>query len=116
MTLGPALLFLAFMEKPLNRLTEKLVVFGRVPMFFYLLHIYLIHVLAVIAAALTHYKWSDMILTGWVSANPQLQGYGFPLIFVYALWIIIIVAVYPLCKWYDNYKRVNRDTWWLSYI
>jgi uncharacterized membrane protein len=116
MTLGPAMLFLAFMEKPLNRFTGKLVVFGRVPMFFYLLHIYLIHALAVMAAALSGYKWSDMVLTGWVSMNAQLQGYGFSLVFTYALWIIIIIGVYPLCKWYDNYKRVNRDTWWLSYI
>jgi uncharacterized membrane protein len=116
MTLGPALLFLAFTEKPLNRFTEKLVVFGRVPMFFYLLHIYLIHALAVIAAAVSGYKWSDMVLTGWVSMNAQLQGYGYSLAFVFALWIIIVIAVYPLCKWYDNYKRVNRDKWWLSYI
>jgi uncharacterized membrane protein len=116
MTLGPAMLFLAFVEKPLNRLTEKVVVFGRVPMFFYLLHIYLIHVLAVIAAAISGYKWSDMVLTGWVSMNAQLQGYGYSLAFVFVLWIIIVIGVYPLCKWYDNYKQANRSKWWLSYI
>jgi uncharacterized membrane protein len=116
MTLGPSLLFLAFAEKPLSKLTEKLVVFGRVPMFFYILHIYLIHLLAVIAAALSGYKWSDMILTGWVSMNAQLQGYGYSLVFVFVLWIIMVLALYPLCKWYDEYKRVNRSKWWLSYI
>jgi uncharacterized membrane protein len=116
MTLGPSMLFLAFSEKPLNRFTEKLVVFGRVPMFFYILHIYLIHALAVIAAAISGYKWSDMVLTGWVSMNEQLKGYGYSLAFVYVLWIIIIVAVYPLCRQYDNYKRANRTKWWLSYI
>ena len=116
MTLGPALLFLAFAEKPLNRLSEKVAVFGRVPMFYYLLHIYLIHVLAVLAAAISGYKWSDMVLTGWVSMNAQLQGFGYSLAFVYVLWIIIIIGVYPLCKWYDNYKQVNRSKWWLSYI
>jgi uncharacterized membrane protein len=116
MTLGPALLFLAFAEKPLNRLSEKVVVFGRVPMFFYLLHIYLIHVLAVIAAAISGFKWNDMVLTGWVSMNTQLQGYGYSLAFVFVLWIIIIIGVYPLCKWYDDYKQANRSKWWLSYI
>lgn len=115
-TLGPAMLFLAFAEKPLNRLAEKLVVLGRVPMFFYILHIYLIHALAVIAVAVSGYKWSDMMLTGWVSMNEQLKGYGYSLAFVYVLWIIIIVGVYPLCRWYDNYKRMHRDKWWLSYI
>jgi uncharacterized membrane protein len=116
MTLGPALLFLAFAEKPLNRLSEKVVVFGRVPMFFYLLHIYLIHVLAVIAAMLAGFNWSDMVLTGWVSMNAQLKGYGYSLAFVYVLWMIIIIAFYPLCKWYDNYKQTHRSKWWLSYI
>ncbi|MFL5746832.1 MAG: DUF1624 domain-containing protein [Niastella sp.] len=116
MTLGPALLFLAFAEKPLNRLSEKVVVFGRVPMFYYLLHIYLIHIMAVIAATISGFKWSDMVLTGWVSMNAQLKGYGYSLAFVYVLWILIIVGVYPLCKWYDNYKQANRSKWWLSYI
>jgi uncharacterized membrane protein len=116
MTLGPSMLFLAFAEKPLNRFTEKLVVFGRVPMFFYILHIYLIHLLAVIAAAVSGYKWSDMVLTGWVSMNKQLDGYGFSLLFVFVLWIVIVIGVYPLCKWYDEYKRVNRSKWWLSYV
>ena len=116
MTLGPAMLFLAFAEKPLNRLTEKIVVFGRVPMFFYILHIYLIHTLAIVATVVSGYKWNDMVLTGWVTMNPQLKGYGYSLVFVYVLWIIIIVGVYPLCRWYDNYKRAHRDNWWLSYI
>ncbi len=116
MTLGPALLFLAFAEKPLNRLSEKVVVFGRVPMFYYLLHIYLIHIMAVIAATISGFKWSDMVLTGWVSMNAQLKGFGYSLAFVYVLWILIIVGVYPLCKWYDNYKQANRSKWWLSYI
>ena len=116
MTLGPAMLFLAFAEKPLNKLSEKVVVFGRVPMFYYLLHIYLIHILSVIAAAISGFKWSDMVLTGWVSMNNQLKGYGYSLAFVYILWILIIVSVYPLCKWYDNYKQANRSKWWLSYI
>jgi len=116
MTLGPSILLLAFTEKPLNRFTEKLVVFGRVPMFFYILHIYLIHILAVIAASATGYKWSDMVLTGWVSMNEQLHGYGFSLVFVFVLWIIIVAGLYPLCKRYDEYKRVNRSKWWLSYV
>lgn len=116
MTLGPAMLFLAFAEKPLNRFSEKVVVFGRVPMFFYILHIYLIHILAVVAAATSGYKWSDMIINGWVSMNAQLKGYGYSLLMVYILWIALIFAVYPLCRWYDIYKRTHREKWWLSYI
>jgi uncharacterized membrane protein len=116
MTLGPALLFLAFAEKLLNRLGEKLLVFGRVPMFYYIIHIYVIHALAMIAAAATGFKWSDMVLTAWVSMNKQLKGYGYSLLVVYLIWIVLVLALYPLCKWYDNYKRNHRGKWWLSYL
>src|SRR5690606_4849426 len=74
MTLGPSFLFLAFAESPLNALTEKLVTIGRVPMFFYIVHIAYIHGLAVIAAAMTGFRASDMVLDTWVTGSPQLQG------------------------------------------
>ena len=85
-------------------------------MFYYIVHIYLIHILAILAAVMSGYKWSDMVLTGWVSMNAQLRGFGYSLWLVYALWILLIIALYPLCKWYDNYKRAHRNKWWLSYI
>jgi len=116
MTLGPSFLFLAFAEGPLNWLTKKLVVVGRVPMFFYILHIVFIHLLAVFAAVLTGYKASDMVLSTWVTDSPQLKGYGFSLLAVYLLWIAVVIALYPLCKWYDAYKRSHREKQWLSYI
>jgi len=116
MTLGPSCLFLAFAEGPLNRFTEKLVVIGRVPMFFYILHIVFIHLLAVFAAMITGYKASDMVLSTWVTDSPQLKGYGFSLLTVYLLWIAVVIALYPLCKRYDAYKRSHREKQWLSYI
>ncbi|MEO6358394.1 MAG: heparan-alpha-glucosaminide N-acetyltransferase domain-containing protein, partial [Ferruginibacter sp.] len=75
MTIGPAMIFLSLSEKPLNSLTQKILIFGRVPMFYYLAHILLIHVLAVVGAVVLGYKWSDMILTGMVNSDPQLKGY-----------------------------------------
>jgi len=117
MTLGPALIFLAFAEKPLNIITSKIAVFGRVPMFYYLVHIFLIHLLALIGAMLSGYKWSAMILHTRVNASIELKGYGFNLLTVYAVWMTVIVILYPLCKWFDRYKRVNHAKhWWLSYL
>lgn len=117
MTLGPALLFLAATEKPLNAFTEKIVVFGRVPMFYYLLHIFLIHLLAVVALVLTGRPWQQMVVDNWVTAVPQLQGYGFSLLVTYLIWIVLLVVLYPLCKWYDRYKRTHQQQqWWLSYL
>ena len=118
MTLGPALLFLAYAEKPLNKFTGKLTVFGRVPMFFYLLHIPLIHGIAILAAMLTHHPAADMVnLSTWVTQNPQLKGYGFPLWVVYLIWIVVILLLYPLCLRFSEYKRAHQgDKKWLSYF
>jgi uncharacterized membrane protein len=118
MTIGPALLFLSVAEKPLNALTRSLAVFGRVPMFYYLVHIYFLHALAIAAAAISGFPPSAMIgLNNWVTANPQLQGYGFGLGVVYAVWIVSVFALYPLCAWFDRYKRAHAAQHkWLSYL
>jgi uncharacterized membrane protein len=115
-TLGPSILFLALMEKVQNQWTEKLVVIGRVPMFFYILHIYVIHLLAVVAALSTGFDFSDMVIDLWVTFQPQLKGYGFNLWVVYLIWIFLTIALYPICSWYNNYKTNHREKWWLSYL
>jgi uncharacterized membrane protein len=117
MTLGPALIFLAVSEKPLNSIGKKITVFGRVPMFYYLLHILLIHLSALIAAVLSGYTWSDMVLTTMINRSPALKGYGFNLLTVYLIWVALILILYPVCKWFDQYKRIHRSgQWWLSYV
>ncbi|MEP6610345.1 MAG: heparan-alpha-glucosaminide N-acetyltransferase domain-containing protein [Mucilaginibacter sp.] len=117
LTLGVALLFLSVAEKPLNAITSKITVFGRVPMFYYLAHILLIHLLAVVGAVLSGYKWSVMVLHTRVNSSPELKGYGFSLLTVYMVWVLLIVTLCPLCKWFDNYKRTNQSKyWWLSYL
>jgi uncharacterized membrane protein len=116
-TLGPALIFLALTENLRNSFTEKIQVFGRVPMFYYIVHLYLIHLLAVIAAVITGHKWTDMILRNRVNATPELKGYGFNLVTVYIIWIAIIFILYPLCKWFGRYKSRHQSRyWWLSYL
>lgn len=116
LTIGPALLFLAFTEHLKGRVTQILVTFGQVPMFFYIFHLYFIHTLAMVAAVVTGYNYSDMILTTWVAYSTDLKGYGFSLPVVYLVWLGIIFASYPLCKWYRTYKLVNKQKRWLSYI
>jgi uncharacterized membrane protein len=116
-TLGPAMIFLALVEKPLNALTEKIAVFGRVPFFYYVIHIYLIHILAMVGARILGYHWSDMILTGRVNSVAKLKGYGFDLLTVYLVWVGLFLVLYPCCKWFDRYKRAHQSTrWWLSYL
>lgn len=116
MTLGPAFLFLAWSENVRGRLASALIVFGRVPFFYYILHLYLIHAVAMVAAELTGFGWRSMILSSMVNNSPELKGYGFSLPMVYLVWLGIVVALYPLCAWFNKIKSNNRQLWWLSYL
>jgi len=118
MTLVPALIVLALLEKPLNRLESMIIRIGRVPLFFYILHLFLIHLLAVVAVVLSGRPWTDMISITNINAkdSPWLKGYGFSLAGTYLVWLIVVLMLYPLCKWYDQYKTSYKQKWWLSYI
>jgi uncharacterized membrane protein len=116
-TLGPALIFLSLAEKPLNSITEKIAVFDRVLFFYYVIHLYLIHLFAIIGAIISGYDWSAMILSNRVNRTAELKGYGFNLAIVYLVWMTLILLLYPCCKWFDQYKRNNQYTKsWLTYL
>ena len=117
MTIGPALILLSIAERPLGGWAKKVGIYGRVPMFYYLVHFLLIHTLATIAAPFCGFNPSDMILSDGVNASPELKGYGFNLLTVYAVWIGLLLILYPLCKWFDRYKRTHlANQPWLSYL
>lgn len=116
MTLGPALFFLGFAEQAKGRFVAFLQTFGRVPFFFYLLHIYLIHTLAMLAAALTGFGAGSMVMEDVNLANPKLDGYGFPLWVVCLIWLLVVALLYFPCKWYDAYKMSHRENKWLGYL
>jgi uncharacterized membrane protein len=115
-TIGFALLFLGLFETLRGKISEAITVIGRVPMFYYILHIYLIHFLAMLAAGLTGYNPFDMVTDQFISMIPTLKGYGFSLPVTYLIWILVVVLLYPLCRWYNRYKSSHRHHWWLSYL
>lgn len=116
MTLGPALLFLAFTEDSRGRLSRLISVYGRVPFFYFLVHVYLIHLLAMLAANFfPGHSWRDFV-GGLPGFDDRLNGFGFSLGIVYLVWIAVVLALYPLCKWYDSYKQQHKEKWWLSYL
>lgn len=117
MTLGPAILFLAFSESWNNALSKIVSVYGRVPMFYYILHIFFIHLFTMIAAGLfTQYSWKLWILKQPLWFSEDLKGYGFSLGIVYLVWLTIVIGLYPLCNWYDKYKSSHKEKKWLSYL
>jgi uncharacterized membrane protein len=119
MTLGPSLLLLACLDKKLDgkpsisRALSPLLTFGRVPMFFYILHLYLIHSLAVVVAVLFHQPAGWLWHGGFIFGAPD--GWGFNLPFVYLMWITGVVILYFPCRWFERVKQRRKD-WWLSYI
>ncbi len=115
-TLGGAFLFLANSEKIKGKIVNFFCVFGRVPFFFYIVHIYFIHFLALIVAEFTGFGWQKMILPAFPTRVEELKGFGFNLAIVYLIWVFVIVLLYPLCKKFDTYKQNHKDKWWLSYF
>jgi len=113
--LGPALIFLAATEKIAGKISDYIVRLGRVPMFYYMLHLYVIHFVAGVTAALTGYHFTDLVFSQ-SNDGSALKGFGFNIFAVYAFWICIVLAMFPVCLWYERYKRNNRDKWWLSYM
>ena len=112
MTLGPALILLAALEYARGRLAEWVSLFGRVPFFYYVAHIYLIHAAAVLLA-LAMGADSAWLFGGFPMHKPA--SYGLPLPAIYCVWGAVVVALYPLCLWFANRKRQGQQ-WWLSYL
>ncbi len=116
MTIGPALIFLASSEGMQHRITNPIVVFGRVPFFFYILHLYFIHAFATLALVFAGRDWREYILTARAISSGTLSSFGLRIEAVYLVWILMIVLLYPLCRGYQRYKGNNPTTWWLRYL
>jgi uncharacterized membrane protein len=117
MTLGPALLMLRAFDGWTPDALRPAAVYGRVPMFYFVLHLPLIHLLAIAAC----YARYDAV--HWMFESPDLAhypftpppGWGFGLPVVYAVWVGVVLALYPLCRWFAGVKQRRRDAW-LSYL
>lgn len=119
MTLGPSIIAVALFDREggPGRLARPFVVFGRVPLFYYLLHVPLIHLVAVVFAYVK-YGRAEWLFMNWPPPGaPQLEppGYGYDLWVVYLVWLGVVAALYPLCRWFAGVKRRRRDAW-LSYL
>ncbi|MGQ2982472.1 DUF1624 domain-containing protein [Flavobacterium sp.] len=115
MTLGPAMIALALLENVRNRVTDLLNVFGRVPFLYYLLHVYVIHLLCVGLFYAEGYTFADNFRLDMAFGFRPKENFGFPLGIVYLIWILVIVLCWFPTKQYEKYKRTHKK-WWLSYV
>ncbi len=115
-TIGPTFIVLYLLEGFKNRTTDFLMVFGRVPFFYYILHILVIHSAALLTLVALGKDWRLMIFTSESFMTDKLATYGYSMGVVYLVWILVVAFLYPLSKKYMTYKLVNKDKWWLSYL
>jgi uncharacterized membrane protein len=115
MTLGPSILLLALLENVKKPWVHSLSVYGRVPFFYYILHFYMLHVLAVIAFFISGHTTAEIVDAQGspFRFRPSNFGYGLPV--VYLAWAIVVALLYLPCRWFGNYKMTHRQ-WWLHYI
>jgi uncharacterized membrane protein len=112
MTLGPALLVMPLLERWRGAWANRVAVYGRVPFFYYILHLPLIH----LAALIWTYSAFHTTTLGDFFHNEFAPGYSPSLLRVYLVWIAVVVALYPLCARYAAYKQAHKEKWWLSYL
>ena len=116
MTLGPSLILLGLLDRATAQrgLSRILLVIGRVPLFYYILHIYLIHVMAIVVALAFHQPvWHGTVIADFAQ-RPFGYGHGLP--FVYAMWILAVAILYLPCRWFMELRARHRDWTWLSYL
>jgi len=112
-TLGPIFLLLPAMELFGGFVGEVLATYGRVPLFIYLLHLYVARAAAIVLWLVEGFDFHQLRGFGIKVAPPE--GLGLSLAGTYAAWILIMAALYPACRWYAGVKQRRRD-WWLSYL
>ena len=116
MTLGPTIALIPLFERARGRIAQWLTVFGRVPFFYYVLHIPLIHALALIVSKIRLGEVSVWLLTNQPMLNPPApDGYAWSLGLLYLVWAVAAVLLYFPCRWYADLKARRQD-WWLKYL
>lgn len=114
LTLGVMFLLLWAVESRKNRLTQTLEVYGRVPLFYFIVHWYVLHLMLFAGFLLEGYSPSQFVFGSSFGRPADWPGLSLP--GVYGVWILLVVIMYPLCKWYGKYKAAHPEKAWLRYL
>ncbi|WP_207434920.1 DUF1624 domain-containing protein [Sabulibacter ruber] len=113
--LGLMFVALVLLEHAQNAVTRFLIVYGRVPLFFYLAHWYLIHTGMLLLMLWQGLTWQQLPFGSLEFGRPK-TGVGVELPYVYLVWIMVVLVLYPACRWYSRYKAAHPEKKWLSYL
>jgi uncharacterized membrane protein len=114
LTLGVMFLLLSWVEGLQNKFTQITTVYGKVPLFYFLIHWYILHPLMFLIVFLQGYKYSDLVFGVSLGRPKGISGVN--LWYTYLLWILVVILLYPICKWYGDYKESHKEKKWLRYL
>ncbi len=114
-TLGIMFLMLAVTERSNNKLSQIVSVYGKVPLFYFLIHFFLIHLIMLALMFLQGFSWSQMDFASGTFGRPKEIQSGVELWVIYLIWIGVVIILYKPCLWFGKYKSEHKQ-WWLKYI
>ncbi|HEY0091488.1 MAG TPA: hypothetical protein VGB43_03285, partial [Flavobacterium sp.] len=114
-TLGITLLLLAFTENARGRLSEVVSTYGKVPLFYFVVHFYVIHLILLCILLFQGIAFHEMEFAGGTFGRPRSMPTGLPLSWIYIIWIAVVAVLYKPCRWYASYKQTHSH-WWLRYL
>ncbi len=113
--LGIMSIILSLADGVKNRITDFFATYGKVPLFYYLAHWYIIHPLMFAMVFLQGFTWADLEFGPFKFGRPA-SGAGVELPVIYLIWLGVVLLLYPLCKWYARYKAAHPEKWLVRYI
>jgi uncharacterized membrane protein len=98
-----------------NALTRLAKVFGSVPLFYFVVHLYIIHIITIAMVMMQGYHWNNLLFSNFQLGRPVGKS-GLPLAGIYTIWLLLLLLLYPICKWYGHYKKSHAEKTWLRYL
>jgi len=114
-TLGIMFVLLAVADHLTVPLKNIITVYGKVPLFYFIVHFYLIHIITLIVLILQGFQWQQLSFSTGTFGRPAGIESGLPLWAIYLIWIAVVAALYQPCRWFGRYKA-KHTYWWLRYL
>ncbi len=114
-TLGIMFFIIAYSENNNSKIKEIISVYGKVPLFYFIVHFYVVHLMTVFILFLQGFHWKQMEFSTGTFGRPKGMESGLPLWEIYIIWMAVVVLLYQPCVWYGKHK-FNKKYWWLSYL
>ncbi|NBP68600.1 MAG: DUF1624 domain-containing protein [Cytophagia bacterium] len=114
-TLSIMFLLLASSDTWSDRVKKYIIVYGKVPLFYFIVHFYLIHCLTILMLSFQGFDFAQLEFATGTFGRPEGVESGLPLWGIYLVWLFVVAILYKPCEWFGRYKATHNH-WWLRYI